>query len=108
MTQSRSIHGVVGKPIEVGRLGKGDYFGEMALLKKQPRAANIIAHGYVSCVALSEKDFNFLMGPCEDLLKRNMQSYKTIGQILDSQKQEAYGISNPNPEFPRDFFPKSQ
>lgn len=30
-------------PVEVLKYGPGDYFGERALLKNEPRAANIIA-----------------------------------------------------------------
>jgi hypothetical protein len=102
ITQSRSVHGTfTGQPIEVGRLRKGDYFGEMALLKNQPRAANVVALGAVKCLALSEKDFSYLMGPCEDILKRNMSLYKTLEQTIMQSQQEGYGVLNPNPEIPR-------
>jgi CRP-like cAMP-binding protein len=30
-------------PVQVAKYGPGDYFGERALLKNEPRAANIIA-----------------------------------------------------------------
>lgn len=37
---------------EVIRLKEGDVFGERALLKKEPRAANVIANGAVECYQL--------------------------------------------------------
>ena len=54
----------------------GDYFGERALLKNEPRAANVIAKGEVSVVSMDRHSFKRLMGPLEDLLKRNMDLYE--------------------------------
>jgi CRP-like cAMP-binding protein len=46
-------------------LGKGEFFGERALLKNEPRGANVVACGYVDCLVLEREDFNRLLGPLE-------------------------------------------
>lgn len=54
----------------------GDYFGERALLKKEPRAANIEATSdELVVVSIDQNSFNRLLGPLEDILKRNMEIY---------------------------------
>ncbi|MFO1069583.1 MAG: cation:proton antiporter [Geminicoccaceae bacterium] len=40
------------------RLGTGEFFGEMALLTRQPRAADVMALGYCQLLALSRDDFD--------------------------------------------------
>lgn len=57
------------------RLHSGDYFGELALIFDQPRAATVTAVGPVKCVKLNRRSFKALLGPCEDILKRNMKTY---------------------------------
>jgi monovalent cation:H+ antiporter, CPA1 family len=44
-------------PDESVRLGRGDFFGEMALLSGQPRTADVIAMGYCQLLVLSAADF---------------------------------------------------
>jgi cAMP-dependent protein kinase regulator len=39
-------------PVQVFKYGEGDYFGERALIKNEPRAANIIATSQLQLVAL--------------------------------------------------------
>lgn len=54
----------------------GDYFGELALLKNQPRAASVIVSSDgAKVLALGRQSFNKMLGPLQDLLKRNVDKY---------------------------------
>lgn len=63
-------------PQEVFKYKSGDYFGERALLSNEPRAANIIAATQVQVVSLDRHSFKRLLGPVEEILKRNMDIYQ--------------------------------
>ncbi|KAK4336900.1 hypothetical protein RND71_043465 [Anisodus tanguticus] len=63
---------------EVGRLSKSNYFGEIALLLDRPRAATVVAKGNLKCVKLDRPRFERLLGPCAEILKRNMEQYKSL------------------------------
>lgn len=55
----------------------GAYFGERALLTNDVRAANIIATSdEVVCLTLERDTFIRLLGPLDEILKRNMDQYK--------------------------------
>jgi len=54
----------------------GKYFGERALLTNDLRAASIIATAEVHCLSLDRATFQRLLGPLDDILKRNMEEYK--------------------------------
>lgn len=56
----------------------GDYFGELALLKNQPRAANVVASQPLKCVSLDRHSFKRLLGPVESILVRNAKKYEEI------------------------------
>ena len=43
-------------------LGEGEVFGERALIKKEPRNANIVAKGPVECYYLESHDFYSMLG----------------------------------------------
>lgn len=67
---------VDGQKKEVMKYSRGDYFGERALLKNEPRAATIVATSdSVSVVYLDRATFRRLLGPLSDILKRNMEIY---------------------------------
>lgn len=54
----------------------GDYFGELALLRNAPRAANVIAVTATTIVYLDRSSFKRLIGPLDDILKRNFKRYE--------------------------------
>ncbi|XP_011430376.3 cAMP-dependent protein kinase regulatory subunit isoform X1 [Magallana gigas] len=66
------------EPVEVGRLGVSDYFGEIALLLDRPRAATVVARGPLKCVKLDRARFERVLGPCSDILKRNIAQYNSF------------------------------
>ncbi|XP_030386304.1 cAMP-dependent protein kinase type I regulatory subunit isoform X2 [Scaptodrosophila lebanonensis] len=74
--QRRSEQG--DEPAEVGRLSASDYFGEIALLLDRPRAATVVARGPLKCVKLDRARFERVLGPCADILKRNITQYNSF------------------------------
>ncbi|XP_026189698.1 cAMP-dependent protein kinase regulatory subunit [Cyclospora cayetanensis] len=64
------------EPQEVETYKAGDYFGELALLTGEPRAASVIAKGSCKVATLDRKSFKRLMGSVEEILKRKAQEYK--------------------------------
>jgi cAMP-dependent protein kinase regulator len=65
-------------PVEVKQYREGEYFGELALLKGEPRAANIIARSVLKCVTLDRLSFRRMLGPLEGILRRNAAKYSGI------------------------------
>ncbi|XP_030840606.1 cAMP-dependent protein kinase type I-alpha regulatory subunit isoform X1 [Strongylocentrotus purpuratus] len=74
-------HGNDSELIEVGKLGPSDYFGEIALLLDRPRAATVVARGNLKCVKLDRQRFERVLGPCQEILKRNISSYNSFVQL---------------------------
>lgn len=50
--------------------GAGDYFGELALIKNQPRAATVVAKGATKLLSLESRSFKRLLN-VQDLLERS-------------------------------------
>ncbi|EDV37986.1 uncharacterized protein Dana_GF13729, isoform A [Drosophila ananassae] len=74
--------------VEISQLGKGQYFGELALVTHRPRAASVYATGGpVKLAFLDVKAFERLLGPCMDIMKRNIDDY-------ESQLVKIFGSKN--------------
>ncbi|KAH8297191.1 hypothetical protein KR044_006239 [Drosophila immigrans] len=74
--------------IEISKLGKGQYFGELALVTHRPRAASVYATGGpVKLAFLDVRAFERLLGPCMDIMKRNIDDY-------ESQLVKIFGSKN--------------
>ncbi|PHJ15190.1 camp-dependent protein kinase regulatory [Cystoisospora suis] len=63
-------------PIEVMKYKVGDYFGELALITGEPRAANVIASGTCKVACLDRKSFKRLMGSVQDILSKKASEYQ--------------------------------
>mmetsp|Transcript_3868 Transcript_3868/g.6037 ORF Transcript_3868/g.6037 Transcript_3868/m.6037 type:complete len:844 (+) Transcript_3868:161-2692(+) len=59
-----------GEENELVQLHEGDFFGERALIKKEPRAANVIAKGDAECYYLDRNNFNLMLGGLIDRLNQ--------------------------------------
>lgn len=62
---------------EIVVLDRGQYFGELALVLKKPRVASVYAavEG-TKCAVLDVGAFERLLGPCVDIMKRNIEKYE--------------------------------
>jgi len=66
-------------------LRSGDFFGERALLKNEPRAATITCVTDVTLMLLSRHDFKVILGPLEDIMSRQAQVYdKAVTRLSKS------------------------
>ena len=64
----------------VAELSSGNYFGEIALLTEKPRQATVIAQGALKVLALDKATFTRVMGPMDDIMKRNMANYNKYAE----------------------------
>ena len=63
------------EPKLVKEYQKGNYFGELALIKNEPRAASVFTKTDCRLLSLDRMSFKRLLGPLENILKRNSDSY---------------------------------
>jgi len=75
-TVAVTISDTDGTQKEVKRLEKGSYFGELALLTKEPRKATCkVVSGDATVGVLDVNAFERLLGPCKELMSRKIDHY---------------------------------
>uniref|UniRef100_A0A8I6AE62 cAMP-dependent protein kinase type II-alpha regulatory subunit n=1 Tax=Rattus norvegicus TaxID=10116 RepID=A0A8I6AE62_RAT len=88
ITQTKTNKNGGNQEVEIAHCHKGQYFGELALVTNKPRAASAYAVGDVKCLVMDVQAFERLLGPCMDIMKRNISHYeeqlvKMFGSNLD-------------------------
>ena len=68
--------------VKVSEMGQYDHFGEITLLLNRPRTATVRAEGILQCVQLSKVQFESLLAPCVEHLKKNIE--KQNGFIVNN------------------------
>lgn len=61
---------------EVFNYEEKSYFGELSLLRDEPRAATIVAITPLKVACIDRNAFKRILGPLEDIMKRNAEQYK--------------------------------
>lgn len=67
--------GADGVAKEVMKYKQGDYFGELALVKNEARAASVTASTDCTVLWIDRKTFKSLLGPVEEIMKRKAAEY---------------------------------
>ena len=76
-----------GQTKEIKVCESGDYFGELALLTKKPRAATAYASGQdTKCAILDVDAFERLLGPCVKIMQKNIPNYEETLRKLFGDK----------------------
>ncbi|XP_068614364.1 cAMP-dependent protein kinase type II-beta regulatory subunit-like [Brachionichthys hirsutus] len=76
MKRSRTKKDQEEEELDIATCSRGQYFGELALVTNKPRAASAYAVGSVKCLVIDVKAFERLLGPCMDIMKRNIANYE--------------------------------
>lgn len=74
---------------EIRTLGRGDYFGEQALLKEDYRTASVIAlHPGVECLTLDRDSFNQLLGSLSEIQEKDYRDEERMNRPVVPEQQE--------------------
>lgn len=72
----------------LAKLGKGDVFGELALLDAEPRSATVAAHGDVLAFRIDQDDFYDLMEEREEVLRNIIRLLSRRIRTLNAERQK--------------------
>ena len=75
------------EPIKVKEYQKGDYFGERALIKNEPRAATIVTKTRCKFLVLDRYAFKRLLGNINTILQRNIVLYEQYNENIQRKKK---------------------
>ncbi|XP_062318279.1 cAMP-dependent protein kinase type II-beta regulatory subunit-like [Osmerus eperlanus] len=94
MKRSRTKKDQEDEEVDIATCSRGQYFGELALVTNKPRAASAYAVGSVKCLVMDIQAFERLLGPCMDIMKRNIANYEEqlvtlFGSSTDIEDQNA-------------------
>lgn len=82
---------------ELTEINKGGFFGELALVTHKPWAASAFAIGATKCAVLDIAAFERLMGPCMDIMKRNINYYEEQMTSIFGSKSMSKMSNEKNP-----------
>ncbi len=80
--------GVFNGPQLLATFGKGDFFGELALLDAAPRSASAVAQGVVTAFRLDQEDFYDVMEERPEVLRNIL---RVLCQRLRKQNEAVLG-----------------
>ena len=66
---------------------KGEWFGELALIKDQKRGASVHAIGTVTALKMPRKTFETFLGKCEEIVKRDAEKYEIMNKQIGSSDE---------------------
>uniref|UniRef100_A0A0G4G639 Cyclic nucleotide-binding domain-containing protein n=1 Tax=Chromera velia CCMP2878 TaxID=1169474 RepID=A0A0G4G639_9ALVE len=72
-------------PVEVMQYKTGSYFGELAIIGEQPRAASVQAKTACKLLSISRAAFTRILGPIKDILQRKADSYAKYEDAIKAQ-----------------------
>uniref|UniRef100_A0A0A9Z103 cAMP-dependent protein kinase type II regulatory subunit n=1 Tax=Lygus hesperus TaxID=30085 RepID=A0A0A9Z103_LYGHE len=67
---------VSGRRTRLSKIGRGGYFGELALLTRKARAVSAHASGRVRLAFVDRESFERILGPCKEIMKTNIALYQ--------------------------------
>mmetsp|Transcript_51922 Transcript_51922/g.105720 ORF Transcript_51922/g.105720 Transcript_51922/m.105720 type:complete len:353 (+) Transcript_51922:273-1331(+) len=80
---------------KVKSYSKGDYFGELALIKTVPRAANVVADGDCTVVSIDRAAFTRLLGSRVDKMRTQSKAYSAEGEVVvPGEKKDTVAVPN--------------
>ncbi|KAM6960472.1 cAMP-dependent protein kinase type II-beta regulatory subunit [Aplochiton taeniatus] len=94
MKRSRTKKDQEDEEVDIATCSRGQHFGELALVTNKPRAASAYAVGSVKCLVMDVQAFERLLGPCMDIMKRNIANYEEqlvalFGSSTEIEQQNA-------------------